>query len=639
MGGVQQSMRSILLATTMGVVTLLLSAAFPAARAAAAVGAEQFAAQVRARTDETLGGLVRDGRSSFAAAVFVQNGRVTFEQAYGLEQPDPKTPFSIEATHVDLNSIRKIFTATAVAKLINEGKIASIDDPINRYLTHFKLPPAFGHEVTIRQVATHTAGFDEASFGAGPLQNDPSQFFAKRFPGYFENVGRYSSYDSYGPRLLAYLVGEVAGKPYSRYVEDSILRPLGMNETFLAAPSQPPTHRVVAFAPKSPVDKESYTELKPVEGATLAGTGVSTMQDMEKFMVALLGPAENQTVITQPMRDLMFQVLQANGEQGSAHGLIWDALRAGSRTLFVHGGVGPGMRCMMALDLSRSAGIFYCYGDVRGRFGQSALPSFEEVSDQMLKPFIACSPDESPGCTQYPAPGWKDSWNQYLGLYVSYSRHRHGFSKLRTMIHPTVVKVEKGTDALRLDGSDGFLEISPGVFGNPTHLETFSFIKDSATNKLLLSVSDRPSVYERPNLGEDPRVIPWVLAVLVLIALSGLLLALLPSYGMSPRARLAAAAYALVVGGAVCILFGLRAFGARYFDGIAWPLNIVRVCTFLTIPACAWLALATLRTGVQPVSSWSARLGQLHLRVVFVSSILLILVLFSVQLMSFGPIT
>ena len=168
-GGEQKSWGSILLATTLGVATLLLTATLPAAGAAAAVDAEQFEAQVRARTDETLGGLVRDGRSSFAAAVFVQNGRVAFEQAYGLEQPDPNVPFSIDATHVDLNSIRKVFTATAVAKLVSEGKIASIDDPINRYLTHFKLPLAFGHEVTIRQVATHTAGFDEAAFGAGPV--------------------------------------------------------------------------------------------------------------------------------------------------------------------------------------------------------------------------------------------------------------------------------------------------------------------------------------------------------------------------------------------------------------------------------------------------------------------------------------
>jgi CubicO group peptidase (beta-lactamase class C family) len=629
------------MATVMGFITFLVAATLPLGRAQGAVDADDLEAQVRSRTDETLGGLVRDGRSSFAAAVFVQNGRIAFEQAYGAERPEPPVPFSVDATHVDLNSIRKIFTATAIAQLVSQGKIASIDDPINRYLTHFKLPLAFGHEVTIRAVATHTAGFDEAGFGTGPLQNDPARFFEKRFPGYFENAGLYSSYDSYGPRLLAYLVGEVSGKPYATYVAESLLRPLGMNETFLSAPTPPPTHRVVPFAPKSPTETEAYTELKPVEGATLASTGVSTVHDMGKFLVALLGAPGSQTVITQPMRDLMFQVLQANGEHGSAHGLIWDALRTGSTTLYVHGGVGPGTRCMMALDLSRGAGFFYCYGDVRGRFGQGTtdIPSFEEVSDQMLAPFLACSPDEPPGCTHYPSPEWKDSWDQYLGVYVSYSHHRHGISRLRTLIHPTVLKVERAANTLRLDGNDGFVEISPGVFGKSGDMETFSFIKDAATNKILLSVSDRPSVYEQPSLGDDPRVIPRVLAVLVAVAISGVLIVVLPTYGISPRVRLAAGFYAVVVVGAACILFGLRSFGARYFAGIGWPLNVVRVCAFLTIPACAWLALVAFRPGSPRISSWTASLGRVHLRVLFVSSILMVLVLLAVQLLSFTPIT
>ena len=629
------------MAMAMGLATALVAAALPMQRAQGAVDADQLEAQMRARTDEALGGLVRGGHSSFAAAVFVQNGRIVFEQAYGEEQPEPAVPFSVEATHVDLNSIRKVFTATAIAQLISQGKIASIDDPINRYLTHFKLPLAFGHEVTIRQVATHTAGFDEAGFGTGGLQNDPAQFFEKRFPGYFENAGLFSAYDSYGPRLLAYLVGEVSGKPYATYVTESVFRPLGMNETFLAAPTPPPTHRVVPFAPKSPKEKEAYTELKPVEGATLASTGVSTIHDMGKFLVALLGPSGDQSVITQPMRDLMFQILQANGEHGSAHGLIWDALRTGSTTLFVHGGVGPGTRCMMALDLSRGAGFFYCYGDAHSRFGPGdpGLPSFEVVADQMMAPFVACSPDVPPGCTHYPPSGWRDSWNQYLGRYVSYSHHRHGISRLRTLIHPTVIKVERAVNTLRLDGSDGFVEISPGVFGKAGDLETFSFIKDTATNKTLLSISDRPSVYERPSLGDDPRVIPGLLAVLVAIAVSGALIVILPTYGISPRVRLATAFYVLLVVGAVGVLFGLRSFGARYFDGIGWPLDVVRACAFLTIPACVWLGLVTLRPGSQGISSRVALLGRMHLRVVFVSSIFMVVVLLAVQLLSFTPIT
>ena len=100
-------------------------------------------AQAAAQMDATLGGLVRDGRSSFAAGIFVEDGAVTFARSYGVEGPGSSNPFALDSTFIDLNSIVKIFTAVAVAQLIEHGNITSIDDPINRYLKHFKLPLAF----------------------------------------------------------------------------------------------------------------------------------------------------------------------------------------------------------------------------------------------------------------------------------------------------------------------------------------------------------------------------------------------------------------------------------------------------------------------------------------------------------------
>ena len=52
-------------------------------------------------------------------------------------------------------------------------------------------------------------------------------------------------------------------------------------------------------------------------------------------------------------------------------------------------------------------------------------------------------------------------------------------------------------------------------------LETFDFVPDPTTHKIVLSVSDRPSAFERPGFWDDPRVFPRLLAVLVLVALSG----------------------------------------------------------------------------------------------------------------------
>ncbi len=618
-------------------VLLLLATGGMALSVHAGGASELLEARVREQTDNTLGGLVRDRRSSFAAAVLVHDGRLALAPAYGVEDLASTVPFGIDTTLIELNSVKKVFTAAAVAQLVAQGSITSIDDPVNRYLKHYKLPLAFGREVTIREVATHSAGLDETGFGAGALASDPQRYFAQQFPGYFRNPGRFSSYDSYGPKLLAYMVSELTGKPFSQYVDESILRPLAMDNTFLSAPATSLSHRVLSFQPSTPANWDPPSHLNSAGAAVLDGVAVSTMSDMAKFLMALLGPSADQNVITQRMRDVMFEILQSNGPRGSAHGLLFDAVRSGSKTLFVHGGVGAGIRCLLAIDLPESAGIFYCYGDVRTRFDlkQARLPPpYEQITDAMLKPFVACE-----GCTHYPVPAWNDAWKPYLGLYVDYARHHHGFSRLRTLMHPTTVRVERGAQSMRLDGKDGFVEIAPGTFGNPDYLETFSFIRNSETNKIILSVSDRPSAYERPSLLEDPRVLPRLLAVLVLIAASGVLLVLIPRHAISLRIRLAVAGYVAVVGCGVFALFGLSAFGIPYFSGIAWPLNIVRVCAFLTIPTCLVLIIVSSRQSIEAPRSRMPRWRRMHLGLVCVSAVLMVLTLLVVNLISFSSIT
>jgi CubicO group peptidase (beta-lactamase class C family) len=594
-----------------------------------------------AQMDATLGDMINERRSSFAAGIFVKDGRVAFAKTYGVEAPASSQPLSLDSTLFDLNSITKIFTAIAIAQLVERGSIASIDDPINRYLKHFKLPLAFGHEVTIRAVATHTSGLDETAFGADAQVSDPAAFFASRFPGYVPNPELFSSYDSYGPRLLAYMVSEITGRPFKEYVDHEILFPLGMSHTFLAAPPEPLAHRAVAFAPKLPSQITATPALDTVAANPLGGAAVSTLSDMARLMTALLTPADDQLVITPPMRELLFRVLQSNGEYGSGHGLLFDELRSGPTRLFVHGGVGPGVRCMLALDVRRQAGLFYCYGYVRSRFIRDPAltpPEFEVVTDQMLRPFVECRPDEESDCTHYPAAAWREEWNDYLGYYVDIARHHHGFSRLRTLIHPIVVRVTRAGDSLRLDDKPDYVEIAPGVFGNPHYLETLSFIKDAARGGMVLSVSDRPSVYEKPGPLEDPRVMLPLLGTLVLLALSGGVLVIWPAYGVSRGVRLAAAAYAAIVGISVAIIFGLSAYGQRYFLGIAWPLDVLRICAFLTIPASLAL-LGVAYRATQTYLVGLARWGRVHFALIAVSSVIMVLTLITVELIGFSRIT
>lgn len=605
-----------------------------------AEAAESLEVRMRAQTENTLGGLVKDRRSSFAAAVFVSHGALAFSSTFGTEGPNTSTLISIDSTLFDLNSITKVFTALAIAQLIDRGKIVSIDDPINKYLKHFQLPLAYGHEVTIRQIATHSAGFDLPAFGAGALAVDPARYFERRFPGYFENVGRFSAYENYGPRLLAFMVSEVSGQSFPRYVEESILRPLGMDHTFLVATPRAQQHRYVAFQVNAPANTLTGQPLSPETSALLQGASVSTMNDIAKLIVAMMGPDDTRHVVTQPMRQLMFQVLQSNGARGSAHGLLFDAERNGADILYTHGGIGDGIDCMMVLDVARHAGIFYCYASVTLRFGNNPANSprpYEEVVGEMTKGFASCAENMPENCRQYPAPAWNDSWNAYLGDYVTLARHHRGFSRLRTLLHPSFLQIERAGQTLKLADHAGFVEIAPGTFVSPLYSETLFFFKDAA-GRQLMSTSDRPSAYERPSVLETRNVMHILLAALLLMALSASLIVVLPNYGVDLRVRLAAAGYAVVVVTGVAALLGLRSFGARYFAGLAWPLNIVRVCAFLTIPACVVLIFNCWRIRHEPLVN-IARIGRFHLWGLSVSAVLLVITLMAIDLIGFSRIT
>ena len=82
----------------------------------------------------------------------------------------------------------------------------------------------------------------------------------------------------------------------------------------------------------------------------------------------------------------------------------------------------------------------------------------------------------------------------------------------------------------------------------------------------------------------------------------------------------------------------MRGFGQRCFSGIAWPLGILRVCAFLTIPASAAL-LSAARDAHRTNHAGAARLGRLHLDVLRVSSVLMVFTLLMIELISFSRIT
>ena len=130
------------------------------------------------------------GRGDIAGAevVVVKDGKVLVEKGYGVA--DVKTGRAVDPARTLFRpgSISKLFTWTAVMQLVEQKKL-DLDTDVNTYLD-FTVPHSFGKPVTLREIMTHRAGFEEAikrlftedpkrmqSLGAGLKAWVPEQIF------------------------------------------------------------------------------------------------------------------------------------------------------------------------------------------------------------------------------------------------------------------------------------------------------------------------------------------------------------------------------------------------------------------------------------------------------------------------------
>ncbi len=182
-----------------------------------------------------------------AAWGIVVDGQPAHLGTIGFRDIPTKSPVTAD-TVFRIASMTKSFTAMAILKLRDEGKLA-LDDPAEKYVPEMKAlkyPTSDSPKITVRHLLSHSEGFPEDNpWGDRQLADSDEQLSALIKGGIpFSNTpGVAYEYSNFGFAILGRMVSNVSGAKYPDYVSANILKPLGMTSTTLE-PSAVPANRL-----------------------------------------------------------------------------------------------------------------------------------------------------------------------------------------------------------------------------------------------------------------------------------------------------------------------------------------------------------------------------------------------------------
>jgi hypothetical protein len=406
-------------------------------------------------------------------------------------------------------------------QLVEQGKL-DLDKDVNSYID-FQIPPAFGKPITLRDIMTHTSGFEETvrdlfvedAQHLTPLDQYLKQHLPERiFPPFVV-----PAYSNYATSVAGYIVQRVSGKPLEQYVAENIFAPLEMKHTTLVQPLPAELSPLMSAGYRKGSDKAKPFEF--VE-AFPAGSVSTTAADMANFMIAHLqdGKFGDKQILRPETAKLMHSRTFGSDDRinGMALG-FYEESRNGQR-IIGHGGDTEYFHSDLHLILGQNVGFFVSYNSA----GRGEVSGRSILLDKLIDRYFRYDP---------PAPtkieNVKADAAAIAGLYKSSRRFDNSFLKLFTLLGQA--KVEPNADGtISIDpfkGTNGelrkFEEVQPFVYREVLGQDEVAFKKDSGGNwqfQILIPVF----IFQQVGLSENKYFSLFVLIFgLILVCLTVLL--------------------------------------------------------------------------------------------------------------------
>ena len=321
--------------------------------------------------------MLRHGGPGAAVAV-TKDGRLVYAKGFGWAHYKQKVVATADIPF-GLASVSKVFTALAVLKLVEDGKL-KLDDPAFPILKGLR-PPEGGEpdprlsRITVRHLLNHSGGWDRTKSG------DPinwsfriSQRLAVPMPIGEDDLVRFmlgerldfdpgtrAEYSNFGYIVLGRIIERVSGQSYEEYVRTRVLKPAGIEKVRLHDrqgkyfPGEARRYNPGVFRALGPYDMP-WTDA--------SGGWAASAVDLARLMTALDGSRTGKPFLRADLLDEMTAAPPAPLKprpDGTYFGLGWDAVARTERGAgYTKGGSWSGVRCQVKHRLDGINTVLVC---------------------------------------------------------------------------------------------------------------------------------------------------------------------------------------------------------------------------------------------------------------------------------------
>jgi len=266
--------------------------------------------------------------------------------ASGGTAPAPRAP----RDHLvyELGSLTKTFTVLLLADLATRG-VLGLDDPVTAHLPGLPVRHPATHKITLRHLATHTAGLPRVprdlvpSALLHPTRNGYAGYTRERLLDAFARTrprhepGAHWHYSNLGTALLGPALEAAAGAPYPDLLARHVLAPLGLASATTARPGPaagPPEARVPALGRRG----DGRTPMPPTDMAAFAAAGALRADPLDLLTYAEAHLRPEKTPLAEALRVVRVPQLRRGTGRRHTHTLGWYQHPAAEGPLLFHAG-------------------------------------------------------------------------------------------------------------------------------------------------------------------------------------------------------------------------------------------------------------------------------------------------------------